>query len=171
VRQPAPATGVQRGFPVELTLATSPQRSDKTNVSRLLIGTDLADELHPSEEGVPMSTTFCADHFSAGTSAMDTDLASAIGELNAVVRRMERSDRVAKLAGLVSRVQSALAEGSDLKAPLHALAVATERGLNGDPWMQLHCLVQHLTNQVEARGADPECPDVAVEERTESSVT
>ena len=63
---------------------------------------------------------------------------------------MERSDQVAKLAGLMLRVQWALAEGADLKTPLHHLAVATERGLNHDPWMRLHCLVQDLKNEIDA---------------------
>ena len=78
------------------------------------------------------------------------DLASGIGQLGQVVRRMEPCDRVAKLVGLVLRVQWALAQGADLKAPLHDLAVATERGLHDDPWMQLSCLVQHLKSGIDA---------------------
>ncbi len=55
----------------------------------------------------------------------DDDRALAIGQLEQIVRGMERSDRVAKLAGLVSRVKGALADGSDLKIPLVTLAAVT----------------------------------------------
>ena len=99
---------------------------------------------------------------------MDTysndDRASMIGQLHHVVGRMDRCDRVAKLFGLVSRLQSALAEGADLKAPLGALAVAVDRGLNDDPWTQLHRLVQQLTDHVDS--LDTELADGVVAVQT-----
>ena len=72
------------------------------------------------------------------------DVAAAVEQMADVVRRLPQCDRAAKLRVLVSRVRTAVIEGGDLEGARSALADASARALEDDPWAQLDCLVQHL---------------------------
>ena len=77
-----------------------------------------------------------------------------LDEPKAAASQLPACERAAKLAGLVRRIEWTRADGGDVMAAITALALATQRALEDDPWVQLDRLVQRLRRDMSASGPE-----------------